>query len=186
MKLNIYILLFFFPLFSSCQNKENEVVNIPNDTLKNSIKVEKDTLRNIISVEKDSLKNISYKEFDIIEFNDSIFSLYNFVKKSKVSVFIIGSKNCKPCIVLQNALKKKYLNEKNEKVQIFKVVVPTRDDKNYNSKGYIVFRDIDALAEIQPTTIIFAPTQNEYSRYKGIDNIDLLIADIDELRKFCK
>jgi hypothetical protein len=136
----------------------------------------------------DSAAHISINN---IYFSDSILTLSDYVKRSRVSVFIATGQFCAPChILIDNLIKDvKQLPTRN-KVDIYLINVPYAQVDSqkvaYNSIGYQVFRDIDKLPEILPTILVYGPTKNINIKTHGLDDYFLILNSITELSKFCK
>lgn len=174
-----YLLPFIF-LFCSCHSQNNE------RSLNDSLETKND--RKIDSVQLIHKKHTEEKTHHIF-FSDSIFKFSNYTKKSKVTVFVISSETCVPCHVLIDKLEKKISSDSlfQLKLELFVIKIPNsrKEKKEYESIGYQVFKNIDNFAEVLPTTFIFSPTENQYSKIVGEEFIEI-DKQIETLIPFCK
>jgi hypothetical protein len=171
--------------FSSCHSQNEKNIETKKDSITTQNQVE-------ATIEKkDSLVTTIKKtdNYQTITFSDSLFKFSNHTLKSKVSVFVVSSETCTPCHVIIDKLKKKIEEDSlyQSKVALFVIKTPNsrKEKTEYESIGYQVFKNIDNLAEVLPTTYIFAPTENQYCKIVG-ENYSLITKNIETLIPFCK
>lgn len=174
--INKIILFLIIVALNSCnyRNIKNPISEELNDSIVNDSNTE-----NFNNFNKKSI-------FTIIDFSDSIFSFRDYTERSKVSVFITTYDNCFPCKILQKELVAKYEKSKSiDKINFFLMNCPQKDNESYSSRGYNIFKSVDKLTEIFPTTFIFSPTENEFSKIQG-SKFEVICDNIDFLVQYCK
>ncbi|HLP64744.1 hypothetical protein [Flavobacterium sp.] len=171
--------------FSSCHSQNEKKIETEKDSIsrQNQVEITVDKMDSLVAKIK---KTDNYRS---ITFSDSLFRFSNHTLKSKVSVFVVSSETCAPCHIIIDKLKKK-LDEDSlyqSKVKLFVIKIPNsrKEKTEYESIGYQVFKNIDNLAEVLPTTYIFAPTENQYCKIVG-ENYSLITKNIETLIPFCK
>jgi hypothetical protein len=177
----IILLLFTLTFQISCYSQETLAMEVKDTLVAPKVSISENEV-----IEKPGIKPVN------IFFNDEMLVLSNYVKKSRVSVFIASATYCKPCHTLLAKLKRDIVKDKNfSKVDLYIINAPDPTDSSqlvaYNSYGYQFFRDIDNFPMLTlPTIYIYSPTRNIFLKSTETSDYNLILKSILKLAYFCK
>lgn len=106
-------------------------------------------------------------DFFEIDISEQSICFADHAKWGKISVFIISTHFCPPCIALKKRILMDYSD--NQNVDIYYCFL-TKDafDKRYQSReSFKIWQQIDLATKVYPTVYLFSSTRNLFSFYQG-------------------
>jgi hypothetical protein len=105
-----------------------------------------------------------YYELDI---SDRSICFADYAKWGRVSVFIISTHFCPPCIALKTRLLQQY--EADKTVDIYYCYLSKdNSDKHYQKReSFDIWQQVDVATKVYPTIYLFSSTRNLFSFYQG-------------------
>ncbi len=114
--------------------------------------------------------NLSYADIDTLDISDRVLAISKIAKPGKVSVFIISTHWCGPCVALKSRLQQDF-NMK--KVDIYYCLLSKSNQDSFKlmnkRPAYRIWKFIEGVTDSFPFVYIVAPTTNIRGRVKGND-----------------
>lgn len=123
-----------------------------------------------------------------LKFEEKSFVFSKIAKPGKVSVFILSTSWCAPCLLLKNSFEDAFKNHSfySKDLDVYYCNLSNKKYSDFNklskNKGYINFKEIDQLTSVFPTSYILSPTTNCYTIISG-NYPDSIFSIINDLTK---